>query len=242
MKPYTSAENSASTTGTTEPSTNNTEPQTGQGETALHQLSNQNKTTNEVSSEIIISVQILHVLPNEEQQPSIHAQRLTQSNDHHKFGHSRDKEIFGLLEQGVFAFEPCSMSEGSCLFKSHFCAYTEDKGLPTDFEKSRFVVMAYNDTDHGYITHAPNVQRSSQRLLLCLAACGTSLTLFARDVIQVYPQSQTSLARPFLWSHLKFPTFRNISSLNLNFPSTVYPKQEHTGNIPIIIITRFDYK
>lgn len=56
VKLYISPEDSDSTTGTAEPSANNMEPQTVQGEISLHQFPNQNNTTNEVTIESIISV------------------------------------------------------------------------------------------------------------------------------------------------------------------------------------------
>lgn len=52
---------------------------------------------------------------------------------------------------------------------------SKEKRLPTAFDTSMFVVMAYNDTNRRFITRAPTVRRSSQRLLLCMAACASSL-------------------------------------------------------------------
>lgn len=131
-----------------------------------------------------------------EKYPESHAPHLAQSSDDKKYAYSRDAEIFGLLEQGVFSFVPRPVATESRIFKSRFCDYMKNAGLPTSFEKSRFVAMAYNDNIHGIITHAPMVQRSSQRLLSCLAACDLSMKLSTRDVIQAYPQSNTSLSRP----------------------------------------------
>lgn len=77
-----------------------------------------------------------------ELESTIYAQRLSQSNDHTMYGLSRDAEIFGLLEQSVFSFVPRLAAAGNSVFKSRFCDDMKDEGLPTAFEKSRFVVMA----------------------------------------------------------------------------------------------------
>lgn len=95
----------------------------------------------------------------------------------------------------VFLFAPRAVAEGNCLFQSQFCEYVEGEGLPTAFEKSQFMVMAYNDVHHGDITHVPTIQIFSQRLLLSMAACDVLLHLFARDINQAHLKSSTNLSQ-----------------------------------------------
>lgn len=46
------------------------------------------------------------------------------------------------------------------------------------------------------LTHAPTVQRSSFRLLLCLSSMDGNLIFFTGDVSQVYVQSNTTIQPP----------------------------------------------
>lgn len=125
-----------------------------------------------------------------EKYPESYAQHTAQSSVDKKFDHSRDAEIFDLLDQmdqRAFSFVPRPADANNRILKSRFCDYMKNKGLPKSFEKSWFVFMAYNDNNHGFITHAPTVQKFSQKILLCLAACDLSMKLLTRDLIQAYP-------------------------------------------------------
>ena len=65
-------------------------------------------------------------------------------------------------------------------------------------EKSRPVVQGYEDRNHGFLTHAPTVQRESQRLALCLEtifALPNGLKIWIRDVTQAYIQSDSNVDR-----------------------------------------------
>lgn len=66
-------------------------------------------------------------------------------------------------------------------------------GTAEAFEKSRFVVQAFSDGNHKYMTYAPTVQRVSQRLFLCIDHCDDKFILFLRDITQACTQSKKSI-------------------------------------------------
>ena len=115
------------------------------------------------------------------------------------FVESRQKEINGLLEKGVF--EVVSISEvpkNIRIFNSRFVDEIKNIGTANAFEKSRLVVQAYNDHDKmSILTQSPTIQRMSQRLILALSAINPQLGLYLRDITQAYVQSSTSLNRQF---------------------------------------------
>eukprot|EP00171_Calliarthron_tuberculosum_P002038 IDg2038t1 len=90
-----------------------------------------------------------------------------------RFENSRNKEIRGLLEMDEI----------------------KNEGTKDEYEKSRLVVQGYNDRYHGFLTQAPTVQRSSQRMLFGLAMLLPSWSIVLRDIIQAYTQSKTQLKR-----------------------------------------------
>lgn len=82
------------------------------------------------------------------------------------FQASREKEIRGLIEKGVFKFTPfyADQMKGLRLFKSRFVDEIKGKGTKQPYEKSRLVVQAYNDEGkHDILTQSPTIQRCSQR-------------------------------------------------------------------------------
>ncbi|CCE31981.1 uncharacterized protein CPUR_05839 [Claviceps purpurea 20.1] len=76
----------------------------------------------------------------------------------------------------------------------------ELKGLAKNdlVEKSRFVICGDRDDEELYfLTQSPTLQRAAQRLAVALAPSLSprKIILFARDIIQAYVQSLTSLNR-----------------------------------------------
>ena len=116
-----------------------------------------------------------------------------------QFKESRQKEIDGLLEKGVFATVPLStVPNGIRIFNSRFVDEVKNAGTSTAFEKSRLVVQAYNDAEKELVlTQSPTIQRVSQRLILALTATliGSGKNLYLRDISQAYVQSDTELCR-----------------------------------------------
>ena len=117
------------------------------------------------------------------------------------FSESRNKEINGLLEKGVFKIiNRSEIPHGTRIFNSRFVDEIKNSGTNKAFEKSRLVVQAYND--HGkdlVLTQSPTIQRVSQRLILALTAMlkGNGMDLYLRDITQAYTQSTTLLSRDF---------------------------------------------
>jgi Reverse transcriptase (RNA-dependent DNA polymerase) len=117
----------------------------------------------------------------------------------HQFRASRQKEITGLLEKGVFSVVPLiDVPKGVRLFNSRFVDEVKNPETEEAYEKSRLVVQAYNDIEKELVlTQSPTIQRVSQRLILCIAAMEPKLGLFLRDITQAYVQSNTTLNREF---------------------------------------------
>jgi hypothetical protein len=115
-----------------------------------------------------------------------------------QFSASRQKEITGLLEKGVFKITKLTdVPQGVRLFNSRFVDEVKNAGTSKAFEKSRLVVQAYNDQGKELVlTQSPTIQRVSQRLILCIAAIGHH-KLYLRDISQAYVQSTTNLNREF---------------------------------------------
>lgn len=112
-----------------------------------------------------------------------------------EFTNSRKKELDGLLAQGVFLPVPKSESYGHRIFGCRFVDKIKNTGTPEAYAKSRLVVQGYNDKADGLLTHAPTVQRSSQKLLFALAPSFPTWKVATRDVTQAYTQSTSPLSR-----------------------------------------------
>src|SRR5271155_1799902 len=118
-----------------------------------------------------------------------------------QFRTSRQKELTGLLEKGVFeVVKLADVPDGIRLFNSRFVDEIKNPGTDLAFEKSRLVVQAYNDAEKKLVlTQSPTIQRVSQRLILCIAAMKLrdDMHLYLRDISQAYVQSATNLNREF---------------------------------------------
>ena len=118
------------------------------------------------------------------------------TDDPRRFEEARNMEIQGLLARGTFVIVPSADAVGHRVYGGRFVDEVKNAGTLQAYEKSRFVVQAYNDRDHGLLTHAPTVHRASQRLCVALCAQDPSFRLFSRDVSQAYLQSETTIQRP----------------------------------------------
>jgi hypothetical protein len=120
---------------------------------------------------------------------------------HQPFAESRQKELNGLLEKGVFEIVDLNdVPEGTRIFNSRFVDEIKDQGTDKAFEKSRLVVQAYKDTEKGMVLmQSPTIQRVSQRLILAFTAMllNAEIGLYLRDITQAYTQSTTRLNRTF---------------------------------------------
>jgi hypothetical protein len=116
-----------------------------------------------------------------------------------QFAHSRQKEVNGLIEKGVFQLvHRTDIPQGIRIFNSRFVDEIKNKGTDKAFEKSRLVVQAYNDEEKtAVLTQSPTIQRVSQRILLAIAATFPEYSVYLRDITQAYTQSTTTLNRDF---------------------------------------------
>jgi len=114
------------------------------------------------------------------------------------FTKSRRAELNGLLEKQVFEVVPKEAAQGKRIYGSRFVDEIKHQGTVDAREKSRLVVQGYNDRDHGLLTHAPTVQRASQRLAIAMSVVyglPAGFSIWIRDVTQAYVQSDTPIAR-----------------------------------------------
>ena len=118
---------------------------------------------------------------------------------YNQFDTSRQKEVDGLMERNVFQIiNKRDIPPNTRVFNLRFVDEVKNAGTEKAFEKSRLVVQAYNDANKDLVlTESPTIQRCSQRLLLCFAACIDNVDLYLRDVTQAYVQSTTKLNREF---------------------------------------------
>ena len=111
------------------------------------------------------------------------------------FQASRQKELNGLLEKGVFEIMN-TVPIGTRIFGSRFVDQVKNEGTEKAFEKSRLVVQAFNDSEkHGILIQAPTIQRASQRLIIALSLIIPKVSLYLRDITQAYTQSRSELTR-----------------------------------------------
>jgi hypothetical protein len=118
---------------------------------------------------------------------------------HTQFAQSRQKEVNGLIDKGVFQpVHKIDIPHGIRIFNSRFVDEIKNKGTDRAFEKSRLVVQAYDDEGKtAVLTQSPTIQRVSQRILLALAAIFPEYSIYLRDITQAYTQSTTTLNRDF---------------------------------------------
>lgn len=118
---------------------------------------------------------------------------------------SRKNEMDSLLVQGVFELISQDAEEigDAQIFGSRIVDEIKGKETATPYEKSRFVIQAFNDKGKKYIlTQSPTIQRVSQRLMLAIAPSllGHGFQLFLKDITQAYVQSKSKLDRPIYTS------------------------------------------
>lgn len=137
------------------------------------------------------------------------------------FEQSRQKELNGLFEHGVFEIVDY-IPPNSQVFKTRFVDEVKHAGTEKAFEKSRLVVQGYSDSGKDKILmQAPTIQRASQRILLSLAPSlyAQDMKLYLRDISQAYTQSQTQLTRDV---YLKPPAELGLQSKFLRFIQPLY--------------------
>ena len=140
---------------------------------------------------------------------------------------SRQKEIDGLLEKGVFELVPISpMPEGIGIVNSRVVDKIKSTGTATAFEKSRLVVQAHNHDDNEMVlTQASTIRRMCQRLIFALSAINPQFGLCLGDISRAYVQSTTSLNRQFYIRPPVKPGLQNDSGLKVIKPLYGVPER-----------------
>jgi hypothetical protein len=116
------------------------------------------------------------------------------------FTSSRQKEIAGLLEKGVFiSVNKRNVPTDVRIFSSRFVNEIKHSETEKAFEKFRLVIQIFNDQNKILVlTQSSIIQRISQRLIICLAVTfSQSMKLYLRDITQIYVQSRSTLNRDF---------------------------------------------
>jgi hypothetical protein len=115
------------------------------------------------------------------------------------FTASRQKEIAGLLEKGVFiSVNKKDVSADVRIFSSRFVNEIKHSEPEKAFEKFRLVIQVFNDQNKTLVlTQSSIIQRISQRLIICLAVSLSQMKLYLRDITQAYVQSRSNLNRDF---------------------------------------------
>jgi hypothetical protein len=115
------------------------------------------------------------------------------------FTASRQQEIAGLLEKGVFlSVNKAEVFFDIRIFSFRFVDEIKHSGTDKAFEKFRLVIQAFKDQNKIFVlTQSLIIQRVSQRLIICLAVTLSQMDLYLRDITQAYVQSRSTLNRNF---------------------------------------------
>ena len=107
-------------------------------------------------------------------------------NKSYEYNRERAEEVRGLWELGCFEIVDDSEARGQRIYRSRFVDKTKSDGS----KKSRLVIAATNDNQHGLFTAAPTIKRLSIRLLLSISA-SMKFKIYTRDVTKAFIMSRT---------------------------------------------------
>ena len=115
------------------------------------------------------------------------------------FVKSRKKKINDFFEKDCFeVVTTANLFREIRIFNSRFVDEIKNIGTANAYEKFRLMMQAYNDEEKiEVLIQTFTIQRMNQRLILTLTASMSHLSLFLRDISQVYVQSNISLAKKF---------------------------------------------
>lgn len=99
------------------------------------------------------------------------------------------------------------MTNKTRILECRFVDQIKNEGIEKTFENPHLVVQAYNDAGkNSTLTQAPTVQHASQRVILIVSLV-FNLSIYTRDISQVYTQSSSQLARDI---YIKAPSEMNL--------------------------------
>ena len=119
------------------------------------------------------------------------------SHSHSNFQASRLRKLNNLLEKEIFEImNKQDIPAEARVFNSRFVNQIKNKGTEKVFEKSRLIIQAFNNLGkYKILTQALTIQRVSQRLIIALTLTISKLSLYTRDITQIYTQSRFELTR-----------------------------------------------
>lgn len=144
------------------------------------------------------------------QEPKLNANHILVTDHNNQFRDSRQQELRGLQEAGVFRIVSRSdVPPGTRIYGTRWVDTIKKNDDGTVKEKSRLVAQNYRDmSSRGVPTKAPTISRFGQRIALCIAAMYPQHTPYVRDITQAYIQSKDSLLRKVF---LRPPSEMNLS-------------------------------
>jgi hypothetical protein len=112
-------------------------------------------------------------------------------------------EIDALIGNEMFRFKQYDSVKHKNIrvFKSRIINEIKGKATDASYKKSRLIIQGYFDEGKvTVLTQNPTIQRSSQRVILAVAAAlrKAGMQLWLRDITQAYTQSERPLQRTIL--------------------------------------------
>lgn len=80
---------------------------------------------------------------------------IRQNDDNDFFAAARTREFNSLVNKGMLKLVPLSHADGYRFYNARIFDEVKHLGAPTAYAKSRLVVQAFNDKEHGLQTGAP---------------------------------------------------------------------------------------
>lgn len=103
-----------------------------------------------------------------------HPKQFTKKDDN-RFGSLRNAEFNRLIDCSVFSLVSIAEAKHFRIYGGLIFEKVENDGKQSAYEKSGFMIQAFNDSNNGFPTYALTVQCVLQRLLLMLCAMGNNL-------------------------------------------------------------------
>ena len=78
-------------------------------------------------------------------------------NNSEKFREAQSKKMYGLFNRGTFEIVLATSVKNYKHYSGKFINKIKNIGTPHAYKKFKFVVQAFNNREHGLLTHAPIV-------------------------------------------------------------------------------------
>lgn len=121
---------------------------------------------------------------------------VSQTTNHKTFELFRILEFNRLVDRGVFTLVPLFNENDYRKYDARFDNSVKNEETSHAFPKSRFVVRAFDDKNHGLQNGAPTVWSSWQHLLLLLFGAHEDFAPVTRDISNAYRQAESTITSP----------------------------------------------